>query len=86
MLEIMDDVSISARLTTTTTKVGWWSVGYHARCIHLSTVNYNYDEGDMMVCWRSCMMYMERSLGGYEFGLEIESVLEKFEKTIYNDI
>ena len=23
---------------------------------------------------------------GYEFGLEIESVLEKFEKTIYNDI
>ena len=26
------------------------------------------------------------SLGGYEFGLEIESVLGKFEKTIYNDI
>ena len=25
-------------------------------------------------------------LGGYEFGLEIESVLGKFEKTIYNDI
>ena len=24
--------------------------------------------------------------GGYEFGLEIESVLGKFEKTIYNDI
>ena len=43
MLEIMHDVSISARLTTTTTKVGWWSVGDHARCIHLSTVNYNYD-------------------------------------------
>ena len=26
------------------------------------------------------------SLGGYEFGLEIQSVLGKFEKTIYNDI
>ena len=26
------------------------------------------------------------SLGGYEFGLEIESVLGKFEKTIFNDI
>ena len=26
------------------------------------------------------------SLGGYEFGLEIESELGKFEKTIYNDI
>ena len=26
------------------------------------------------------------SLGGYEFGLEIESVLGKFEKTIYTDI
>ena len=26
------------------------------------------------------------SLGGYEFGLEIESVLGKFENTIYNDI
>ena len=26
------------------------------------------------------------SNGGYEFGLEIESVLGKFEKTIYNDI
>ena len=26
------------------------------------------------------------TLGGYEFGLEIESVLGKFEKTIYNDI
>ena len=25
-------------------------------------------------------------IGGYEFGLEIESVLGKFEKTIYNDI
>ena len=25
-------------------------------------------------------------LGGYEFGLEIESVLGKFENTIYNDI
>ena len=45
----MHDVSISARLTTTTTKVGWWSVGDHARCIHLSTVNYNYDEGGMVV-------------------------------------
>ena len=44
----MHDVSISARLTTTTTKVGWWSVGDHARCIHLSTVNYNYDEGGMV--------------------------------------
>ena len=54
---IMYDVSISARLTTTTTKVGWWSVGDHARCIHLSTVNYNYDEGGMVECWRSCTMY-----------------------------
>ena len=53
----MHDVSISARLTTTTTKVGWWSVGDHARCIHLSTVNYNYDEGGMVECWRSCTMY-----------------------------
>ena len=57
VLEIMHDVSISARLTTTTTKVGWWSVGDHARCIHLSTVNYNYDEGGMVECWRSCTMY-----------------------------
>ena len=48
----MHDVSISARLTTTTTKVGWWSVGDHARCIHLSTVNYNYDEGGMVECLR----------------------------------
>ena len=30
--------------------------------------------------------YGVTSLGGYEFGLEIESVLGKFEKTIYNDI
>ena len=57
VLEIMHDVSISARLTTTTTKVGWWSVGDNVRCNHISTVNYNYDEGGMMVCWRSCMMY-----------------------------
>ena len=57
MLEIMHDVSISARLTTTTTKVGWWSVGDHARCIHLRTVNYNYDEGGMVECWRSCTIY-----------------------------
>ena len=53
---IMYDVSISARLTTTTTKEGWWSVGDHVRCIHLSTVNYNYDEGGMVECWRSCTM------------------------------
>ena len=52
----MHDVSISARLTTTTTKEGWWSVGDHARCIHLSTVNYNYDEGGMVECWRACTM------------------------------
>ena len=57
MLEIMYDVSISARLTTTTTKEGWWSVGDHVRCIHLSTVNYNYDEGGMVEYWRSCTMY-----------------------------
>ena len=57
VLEIMYDVSISARLTTTTTKEGWWSVGDHVRCIHLSTVNYNYDEGGMVECWRSCTMY-----------------------------
>ena len=45
MLDIMYDVSISTRLTTTTTttKEGWWSVGDHVRCIHLSTVNYNYN-------------------------------------------
>ena len=46
----MHDVSISARLTTTTTKVGWWSVGDHVRCIHLSTVNY-YDEGTTTNPW-----------------------------------
>ena len=59
VLEIMYDVSISARLTTTTTttKEGWWSIGDHVRCIHLSTVNYNYDEGGMVECWRSCTMY-----------------------------
>ena len=51
---IMHDVSISLR---TTTKEGWWSVGYHVRCIHLSTVNYNYDEGGMVEYWRSCTMY-----------------------------
>ena len=48
MLAIMHDVSISARLTTTTTKEGWWSVGDHVRCIHFSMVNYNYDEGGMV--------------------------------------
>ena len=56
VLEFMQEI-ISARLTTTTTKEGWWSVGDHARCIHLSTVNYNYDEGGMVECWRSCTMY-----------------------------
>ena len=62
MLEIMHDVSISARLTTTTTKEGWWSIGDHVRCIHLSTVNYNYDEGGMVECWRSCTMYISARL------------------------
>ena len=57
VLEVMYDVSISARLTTTTTKEGWSSVGDHVRCIHLSTVNYNYDEGGMVEYWRSCTMY-----------------------------
>ena len=57
MLEIMHDVSISARLTTTTTNKGWWSIVDHVRCIHLSTVNYNYDEGGMVEYWRSCTMY-----------------------------
>ena len=52
VLEVMYDVSISARLTTTTTKEGWSSVGDHVRCIHLSTVNYNYDEGGMVEYWR----------------------------------
>ena len=33
-----------------------------------------------------CIYACISSLGGYEFGLEIESVLGKFEKTIYNDI
>ena len=51
-MEIMYDVSISPRLTTTTTKEGWWSNVDHVRCIHLSTVNYNYDEGGMVECWR----------------------------------
>ena len=36
-----------------------------------------YKRVDPLITW---------SLGGYEFGLEIESVLGKFEKTIYNDI
>ena len=59
MLEIMYDVSISTRLTTTTTttKEGWWSIGDNVRCIHLSTVNCNYDEEGMVEYWRSCTMY-----------------------------
>ena len=73
MLEIMHDVSISARLTTTTTKVGWWSVGDHARCIHLSTVNYNYDEGGMVECWRSCTMYPSHTVNyNYDEGGMVE--------------
>ena len=64
MLEIMYDVYTTTgvlehdvNLSTTTTKEGWWSIGDHVRCIHLSTVNYNYDEGGMVEYWRSCTMY-----------------------------
>ena len=40
----------------------------------------------VMPAIHSSSSHLAWSLGGYEFGLEIESVLGKFEKTIYNDI
>ena len=44
------------------------------------------DVGTILFQLKSTVIAWTWSLGGYEFGLEIESVLGKFEKTIYNDI
>ena len=68
-MEIMYDVSISARLTTTTTKEGWWSIGDHVRCIHLSIHLYNYDEGGMVQYWRS---YPLSTVNNYDEGGMVE--------------
>ena len=51
-----------------------------------SNVDGHVDNYLLMLCSMPLTIIVRRSLGGYEFGLEIESVQGKFEKTIYNDI